>query len=242
MLDPLTPLQMCLAGCIILAGTIVQGSVGFGLGLVAAPILTLINPMLVPGPILLLGLLLAMLMSVRERRAMDVTGLKWGLVGRLVGSAVAAAVVASIPKTTTSVILGALVLLAVVLSISGLDLQPTRGALLGAGTLSGFMSTTASTGGPPIALLYQRASGERLRSTMSGYFIVGTIISIVALALVGQFGRFEVLAALVMLPGMLLGYVLSGRLVTLLDRGYTRGIVLLVSAASSIAVIVRAVW
>jgi uncharacterized membrane protein YfcA len=240
-LESLSLVQLILAALVIFAGATLQGSVGFGIGLIASPLLALIDPGLVPGPILLTGSLLSLLVWIRERHAMDVAGLKWGLVGRLVGTAVAALVLASIPRTEMSVLLGALILLAVLLSISGLSLRPTLWALLGAGTLSGFMSTTASAGGPPLALLYQRASGDRLRSMMSGYLFIGTVISIGALIVVGQFGRFEVLAALAMLPGMLAGYWISRRTVGLLDRGYTRTAVLAISAASSIAVILRAV-
>jgi uncharacterized membrane protein YfcA len=202
MLTSLSLPQLLAAFGIVVAGSVLQGSLGFGLGLVAAPILLLIDPALVPGPIL---------------------------------------VVASLPPRPLAILLAGLVLIAVVLSISGLRFRPTRWALLSAGTLSGFMSTTASTGGPPIALLYQDAPGARLRSTMSGYFSVGTVISIFALALVGRFGRFELLASLALLPAMLAGFALSTRAQGVLDRGYTRAAVLLVSVASSIVVILKQV-
>ena len=48
---------------------------------------------------------------------------------------------------------------------------------------------------------------------------------------------FELFAALAMLPGMLVGYMLSCRTAGLLDRGYTRTAVLVISTASSIRVI-----
>jgi hypothetical protein len=92
-----------------------------------------------------------------------------------------------------------------------------------------------------MALLYQEAPGGRLRSTMAGFLIVGTMVSMAALAVVGQFGLTELLAALTLLPAVLVGLVLSTRVHALLDRGYTRAGVLVVSAASSIAAILRQV-
>jgi len=56
---------------IMAAGSVIQGSVGFGLGLITVPLLTLIDPLFVPGPLLLSVLLLSFLMSSREKHAAD---------------------------------------------------------------------------------------------------------------------------------------------------------------------------
>ena len=240
MTEPLTPIKLLAACAAVTIGSTVQGSVGLGLGLVAAPILALIDPMLVPGPILLCGLVLTLLMSYRERRAMDIAGLKWGVVGRILGTLVAVIVLTNVPKEEMTLIFGGLVLLAVALSASGLHVSPTTWTLISAGTLSGFMGTASNTGGPPIALVYQHAPGARLRSTLSGFFVPGTIMSLVALVAVRRFGRYELWSALTFLPGVLIGFLLSARTLPLLDRGYTRAAILTVSAVSSVIVILRA--
>jgi len=240
MTDPLTPIELLAACAVVTIGSAVQGSVGLGLGLVAAPILALIDPMLVPGPILLCGLVLTLLMSYRERRAMDIAGLKWGVVGRILGTLVAVVVLTNVPREEMTLIFGGLVLLAVALSASGLHVSPTMWTLISAGALSGFMGTTSNTGGPPIALVYQHAPGARLRSTLSGFFVPGTIMSLVALVAVRRFGRYELWSALTFLPGVLIGFLLSARTLSLLDRGYTRAAVLTLSAVSGAIVILRA--
>ena len=238
--EPLTPINLLTACAMLTIGSALQGSVGFGLALVAAPVLVLIDPSLVPGPLLFCGLVLTVLMSYRERQAMDVSGLKWGILGRLPGTFVAVVVLTNVPKKELTLILGAFVLFAVALSASGLHISPTMWTLLSAGALSGFMGTTASIGGPPIALLYQNVPGARLRSTLSGYFALGTTISLLALAAVGRFGRDEFWSALALLPGVLIGFVLSTRTRQLFDQGYTRAAVLTVSAVSGAIVILRA--
>ncbi len=239
MTEPLTPIKLLAACAVVTIGSALQGSVGFGSALVAAPILVLINPSLVPGPLLLCSLVLTGLMSYRERQAMDVSGLKWGLVGRLPGTLVAVVVLTNVPKKELMLTLGAFVLFATALSASGLHLNLTMWTLLSAGALSGFMGTISSIGGPPMALLYQNAPGARLRSTLSGYFALGTIMSLLALVAVGRFGRDEFWSALVLLPGVAIGFILSARTRQLFDRGYTRAAVLTISAVSGAMVILR---
>ena len=48
-----------------------------------------------------------------------------------------------------------------------------------AGAASGVMGTATAIGGPPMALVWQRNSGARLRGTMSGFFLVGSAMSLV---------------------------------------------------------------
>jgi uncharacterized membrane protein YfcA len=240
MTDPLTPIELLAACAVVTLGSALQGAVGFGLGLFSVPILVLIDPSLVPGPVLFCGLVLTLLMSYRERQAMDVSGLKWGVAGRILGMLVAIVVLTNVPKEEMTLVFGGLVLFAVALSVSGLHVSPTMWTLLSAGVLSGFMGTTSSIGGPPVALLYQNAPGARLRSTLSGYFVLGTITSLLGLVAAGRFGRYELWSALALLPGVLIGFILSARTLPLLDRGYTRAAILTVSAVSSVIVILRA--
>ena len=135
-----------------------------------------------------------------------------------------------------------LVLISVGLSVSGLHLRPDRRTLIGAGTLSGFMGTTSSIGGPPTALVYQHAPGTRLRGTLAGYFIVGVSISLAALAAIGRLGQAELWLALLLQPGILAGFAVSSRAIGRLNEGHTRPAVLTVATVMAIVVIVRALW
>ena len=134
---------------------------------------------------------------------------------------------------------GVLVLLGVVMSVSGFRPQPIPLVLLSAGTLSGVMGTVASVGGPPMALVYQDALGARIRSTMSGFFVVGTTLSLVALRLVGRLGADEVRLALLMLPSLLAGFMISRWTAGIVDRGYARVVVLAIASLSGVLVIIR---
>lgn len=227
------------AACVVAAGALLQGSIGFGLSLFSAPLLTLICPDLVPGPLLMAALLLTLLMAWRDRRSMDVAGVKWAIGGRVVGTVAGALVLALVSTHVLSLMFGALVLAAVAMTAGGLPLAPKPPALVGAGVLSGFMATTSAIGGPPMAMLYQHAKGPRVRGTLSGYFVFGASMSLIALAVIGKLGRRELAHGAALLPGVLVGFALSGRLTRWLDDGRTRAAVLWVSAAAAVIVIAR---
>jgi hypothetical protein len=209
------------------------------MGMLGSPLLLLIDSRFVPGPILASTMVFTGLLTLRERRAIDFGGVRWAMAGRFVGTFPAVAVLALVPAEQLSLVFGTVVLLAVVISVSGLHVEPRPATLLVGGALSGLMGTIAAVGGPPIALLYQHASGARVRGTLSSVFLVGTVLSLAALVLVGRFGRDELLLSLALLPGAAIGFLVSRRIASRLDRGYTRRAVLAVASVAGLIVIGR---
>lgn len=236
-----SPLQFLAVTAIMTGGALVQGSIGFGMGLLAVPFLVLIDPALVPGPILFVSGALSVLMLVRERHGIQRNDLAWSLSGRVGGTALAAAVLVIVPSERLEVLFGALILIATALTASGLHLRMTPATLTGAGFLSGFMATAVSIGGPPMALLYHRQDGPRLRATLSAFFVFGTVISLTALHLVGRFGWKEFLMALGLIPGIVLGFALSIQMTRKLDSRALRPTILVVCAITGFIVLVEAI-
>ena len=212
---------------------------GFGLGLLSVPLLVLIDPVYVPGPVLFAAFFLNLFIFLRERYAIHIKGLHWAVVGRVVGASIGAMLLLVIPQKSVSVMFGVMVLMAIGISLAGFNLTMTSKNIFGAGIASGIMGTTSSIGGPPMALVYQRQKGPTIRGTLSGIFIFGTIISLIALILIGRFGLIEIKATAVLMPGVVLGFLLSNRSTKTLDRGFTRPAVLITSAISGIVVILR---
>lgn len=239
-LIPLSLHAWLFATAVVALGALLQGSIGFGLGLIASPLLLLVDARLVPAPLLLSSGLLTILLTHRERRDVLTADLKWSLGGRVLGTGAALVILSLLSPERLGVVLGTLVLLGVALSVSGWHLPPVPRILVGAGLLSGFMGTIVSIGGPPIALVYQHESGPRIRGTLSAFFVVGVTLSLAGLAAVGRFGRQEIALGLALLPAILLGFLLSQHTARWLDRGYVRPTLLLVSGASAVAVIWKA--
>jgi uncharacterized membrane protein YfcA len=233
---------LILAFFIATVGSLLQGSVGFGLGLISVPLLVLIDPIFVPGPVLLAAFLLNILIFLRERHAIRIKGLYWAVVGRIVGAICGAMILVAIPQKSLSVMFGVMVLLAIGISLLGFHPKMTSTNIFGAGVASGIMGTTSSIGGPPIALVYQKLKGPTVRGTLSGIFIFGTIISLIALTFIGRFGLREIKATAILIPGVFLGFLLSNRSTKILDRGFIRQAVLITSAISGIVVILRSLF
>ncbi len=220
-------------------GATVQGSIGFGLNVIAAPVLTLVDTKLVPGPALASAFVLTVLLALRERGGIDRRGFGWLFIGRLPATAVAAIAISLLPERGVAFTISAIVLIAVVLSLVGWRLRRTPSTFMAIGAASGIMGTLSSVGGPPLAILYQDARGQELRGTLSAIFVFGSIVSVVALMLVGRFGVAELQASAAMVPGVLVGYAASRWTAPIVDRRALRPAVLAFSALAAIAAIVR---
>jgi uncharacterized membrane protein YfcA len=227
------------ANAAVAFGATVQGAVGFGMALVAAPLLMLIRPELLPGPLLINGLALTLLVARRERDSIDLLGVKWALVGRVPGVALGALALATVPVKGMVLLDGLAVLAGVALGASRVKLSPSPRILLAAGVISGVFGTIASIGGPPLALVYQHEPGPRLRGTLAGYFVVGALMSLAALVFVGRFGADELAWTLMLLPGTVLGFACSSRFTGWLDAGRTRRAVLGITVAAGVAAVLR---
>jgi hypothetical protein len=236
---PFDVISTLMAFGIALSGAVLQGSVGFGLGLIGVPLLVLIDPVFVPGPLLLGAFILNLLISHREQAEIDFKGVKWAIPGRILGAILGALVLSLVAMDHLSLLFGAMVLLAVGITFAGLEFPPTSQNVFMAGTFSGFMGTSSAIGGAPMALVYQKQTGSRIRGTLSAIFAVGTVISMVSLVIIGRFGFREVQAALVLFPGIVVGFFLSSQTARILDRGFIRVAILITSAVSGFFVILK---
>jgi uncharacterized membrane protein YfcA len=217
---------------------LLQGAVGFGLGLIAIPFLVYLDVRYVPGPLLVAALTLHSLVLRRDRSGVDKSGLTMLLSGRVLGTIPAAMLLAYLPLDSMKILIAGVVLAGALMGVLHAGAHPTPGVLFSAGTASGFMATAAGLGGPPVALVYQRETGVRLRGTLAAYFIVGTVLSLGALAWAGRFGMDEIRLSGMLIPGTVLGYFLSRPAAAYLDSGRTRIAVLIVSALAAVSVIV----
>ena len=230
---------LLVAGIAVAAGALVQSGVGLGVGLVAAPVVALLDPALMPGSMLVVGALLPVLILAREARHTDWPGASWALGGRVAGTAVGIWLVTAVPVRTLGVLVGAAVLAVIAITSLGAELPRNRWTLLAAGVVSGTTGTATSIGGPPIALLYQRERGPRVRATLSFFLFVGNSVAIAALALAGQLPVRDLEAALVFLACAVAGFVVAPRFRRFLDAGRTRSAVLVTAAGASAVLIVH---
>ena len=237
---PVTAVEYLIALGAVVIGAVAQGSVGFGFGMLAAPVLALVDEELVPGAVLLLGLTVALIIAWDERGALDWLGIRWALVGRVLGTLAGAYAVTRLDHDAMAIALGLLILFAVVISLTGWHVRPTTTTLVGAGMMSGVMGTLTSVGGPPMALVYQREDAAKLRSTLAGFFVFGASLALLVLTVSGEVGERQLVDGVILLPGLFVGLVLSRALAPYLASGRTRAGVLALSAVAAVALVVGA--
>jgi hypothetical protein len=114
-----------------------------------------------------------------------------------------------------------------------------RRSLVSVGVIAGVMGASSGVGAPPIALLYQHREGPELRPTLAFVYAASSMIILVFLTLFGKFGLREIGLALFLVPGYILGYFLAAPLARILDGGYSRAAVLVLSTVSALALLLR---
>jgi uncharacterized protein len=228
-----------LIGLAAVAGAYVQAVVGLGLGLLMAPIVALLEPSLVPVLPLWLALLISGLNLADEHEHVDWRSTAWSLPARVPGTFVGAWLVAEFTEAQIGLVLAVMVLVAVGLTVRTVSVPLNPASLSVAGFVAGATGTATSIGGPPIALLYQRERPEVVRATLSVFFFVGVMISLTGLALTGSLTRTPSEVALVLSPGVVVGYVVGRASRRYVDGPAFRRGVLVVCTVSAIVLLVR---
>ena len=227
---------------LVVCGAFIQSVIGLGFVMLVAPFLVLYNPEFVPVPMLLVGTFLPSLIVWRDRRALDFTGLKSAIAGRIFGTILAVWLITRISQNTFMLIFWGPFVVTVLLSTFTFTIRPTPARVGIAGIFSGLMGTLAAVGGPPMALLYQNERGEVIRATLSGFFVLGTLLSILFLAVAGEVTLNDFKLFLYLVPGVLIGFFLSGYAVDFVDRGYMRKAMLSVSFVAGLLVVLQAIF
>lgn len=241
--DPLVALACALA---VGTGALVQGVLGFGLALLAVPVLAWLAPDLVPVGVLVAVMPLVLVSAARERSHVDLRGIGWALVGRVPGGAAGAVAVALLPVRGLQLLVAATVCLAVAAAVvadrspRAPRVSPRRPSLVLAGALSGLGGTTSGIGGPPMAITFRNSGGPAIRSTLAAFFAVGALLSLASLAVVGEITVQKLLVGLVLVPPVAVGYLLAGPLRRRVDPAVVRLAVLLLSGVAGLALLLVA--
>jgi uncharacterized membrane protein YfcA len=224
---------------IVILGAMIQTSMGMGFGLTVGPLLALLDPSFVPGATLVLGMFTAFLAALPERKAIRWNEVGYALVGRISGVLVAVLFLSAIRGLDTFLLaFGVMILLALLLSISGWQLAFNRGSLAAMGAISGLMGTITSVGAPPLAMIYQNKDPVHARPTLSAFFAIGCLVSIIGLMIAGWFSHADIYRVGLLLPAMLLGTLIGRKLVSAIDRRY-RYALWMISGIAAVQLIIR---
>ncbi|AYV23541.1 MULTISPECIES: sulfite exporter TauE/SafE family protein [Vibrio] len=198
-----------IAMLLIFLGSFVQTAIGFGLAIVAAPLLFQVSPDYVPAPICLVALFISLLNAAKHRSNIAIGGLKMAMIGRVPGSIAGAALLLYVSTQVLSLWLGVLVVFAVVVSLLPFRIEPTPTRMGVAGFFSGFFGTSSAIGGPPMALLLQHQEANQLRGNLSAFFVFSSIMSLVVQAPIGFLTLHHLYITVPLIPAAWLGYKLA---------------------------------
>lgn len=205
----MTPTELVLAALVVAVAVVAQAGTGSGFGIVSSPLLLIISPQLVPGPLLLVSVVVMLFVSWQNRSGLRQVDLKLAVAGCLPGAAAGLSVLPLLNGKWTGMIVGGLVVASVLTGLRGFRIPQNRSSLFVAGLIGGVLGTVASTSGPPLVVVYRSDDLDRYRANLSLFFLVSSLVSLLALTSAGSFGMAEVLLTSWLLPGVALGALVS---------------------------------
>lgn len=218
-----------------------QSAVGFGYALLVVPALLFVAPAAVPTAPLVVALPMVVVLAVSERAGFDRPGFARLTAGRIPGTAIGAWVVTLLADRVLAGAVGALLLCAVGAGLVGGRRQSSRGLEVAAGFASGVAGTVGAVGGPYMGLAFANRPGPVLRGTLAAAFVVGTALSLAAIALAGAVDGEAASLGLALVPATFLGLLAGRRLSERLDGPMLRPVVLSFAAAAGLFAVGRAV-
>jgi len=203
-------------------GCWLQSAVGFGMAVVAAPIIVLIRPEWVPYVLVITAFPLCLINTWHQRQGLQPRRMIVPMITRIPGTVAGTWILLHLNTLWLQIAVSLSVLLAVLVSARSVHFEATPARLGWAGLVGGFMGTTTSIGGPPMALVMQHGRPLTVRANLSLYFSFSVLTSIVGYTVAGMLNERLLLISLSFLPCPLLGFALGARSRKYVDRGMFR--------------------
>jgi NAD(P)-dependent dehydrogenase (short-subunit alcohol dehydrogenase family)/uncharacterized membrane protein YfcA len=229
-------------GAAVFLGALVQACLGLGIGLLVAPVLAILDSSLLPGALLVLGLLLPVMTLIREGQFIDWRGLKWILGGRVAGTLCGSLILLVLSPQWIRLGVGIVLLCAVIAGALKTAIRENNFSLIIGGALAGITATVTGIAGPSVAMVYRESSKEALRATLAAYFIVGASLSIVAVSITGNITGQVWLYAVIWIPFLVGGFLCSNLLEHWIEAVVFRRAILVISCCSGIYLVTQSIF
>ena len=243
----LTGVELAVAIVMVTLGSVVLGTVGFGLGMVASPALLLLlgaKPTIVlVNSMIVINVSLVLL---RTWRHLDLRASRGLLLGGIAGAPLGVFVLNVAEPGLLRIVIGVVI---VALGLMNLRENPLPIVTFpGSGLCYGFITcvavTAISIGGPlgGVYAIAQRWPTQTIRATLASMFFVSSGMAVVLYAFTGLYDR-ETLTNLGMLvPGLLLGVAIANALAGRLNERAFRYIVIALVVAGGSMMLAREIF
>lgn len=231
---------LIIAAITVAFASFVQGASGLGFALIVAPVLTLLQPELLPVCVLFMMLPLSIYVAWRERHAISFRGVGWISLGRFFGTFGGLAVLVVLSAKALSIFVGASTIAAAVVTWFMPAFTPGIVAFMVAGLITGITETATGIGGPPLALTLQHRPVAEMRSTIAVCFLVGEVISLVFLYFMDRIQPLHVYATLQLMPPLVIGMLASRFVHSRINARFMRLFVQVFAVVSGLALLIKA--
>ncbi|MCZ6890952.1 MAG: sulfite exporter TauE/SafE family protein [Chloroflexi bacterium] len=208
------PVTLIPAAFIILAGSTVKSTTGFGFALTASPFLLLMwEPLLVVPILVPLVFIVDLLIVVQGIRRVEMRQVVPMAAAAALGIPLGNYVLLAVSERILTLAIAIGVLAFALLLLIGYTLPIRRERMAGgvAGFLSGILMTSTAVSGPPVALFMINPRWERdtFRASLGMFFLVNEVMAMVSLGASGVLTRGTLQVSLVLVPMVLVGYRLA---------------------------------
>lgn len=233
---------VCAVAIFVLAGS-AQAVTGFGLALIAVPLLAIVvDPVPAIVATTMIGVVLTFVAATRESAHVDravASTLAWtGIVGMPIGLLV---LLLLGPDQLT--VLVAVVLLVLVVALwANLRVPFTRSTLWSAGVVSGALLTSTGMNGPPLVVVLDgaRMSPRRFRATLQVVFCVQDLAAVIGFAIIGHISVLTFAVTAGGLVGIPLGWWLGDRVFRSIAEDTFRRVILIALVCTAVVAVVQA--
>ena len=202
---------------IILAGSLIKSTTGFGLAMVSAPLLLLLwEPVLVVPVLLPLMFTVDALIVAQKWRLLEIRRVAPMTVAGVLGIPLGTYVLLAAPEDALRLAIPGLTIVSAALLLLGIKVPLSRERLAAgiAGLLSGLLISSTAMSGPPVALflINQRWAKDTFRASLGFFFLTLDILAIIALTVTGVLDGGTLLVSAALWPAVLVGYLAAVRL------------------------------
>ncbi|MEV4577582.1 sulfite exporter TauE/SafE family protein [Nonomuraea jabiensis] len=229
------------AAVIILIASTVHAVTGFGYALVATPLLALaVDPHTAVVSTTMSALAMTITIAVRQRQHAEWKVAMIAMAGIVLGLPIGLWVYGVTSEQLLTALIGIGVLGCTLMVWRRVKVPGSVPVLVGVGLVSGALSTSTGTNGPPMVAAFQGMGYEpaKFRATLSAVFAGTSVFSLIGFAVAGQVNTQSLWIGLVGLPVVQLGWFAGNAIFSRIDPERFRKVVLaalLVSAAVTLA-------
>ena len=227
----LTGMELAIAIAIVTVGGVVLGTVSFGLGSVASPVLLLLigakPTVVIINTFIVIQLSLVLSSTWRH---IDLRLTKWLILGGIAAAPLGVFVLNITAPGALRIAIGV-----VIVAVGLLNLRETKlpvATFPGSGIFYGFatcLATTAFSIGGPLGGIYtvaQHWPTQTARAALALMFSVSSLLAVVLFAFTGLYTRDTLINAGLLLPGLLVGFGIANLLVGRLNQQAFRSVVI----------------